>query len=202
MRCIASHVKSDSEGVTKKKQLTVFFEDIAQTMVKFSDVDLAETKREIFNLLNKKQNFSCRNRFICSHFLTSTNNTCQSLLYTTVIIHHELPSQMNHQQPSKVSVGFFPRHFHMFPKTCQQIIIIPCNLEQNELFCLLLTHFYNALLISVWCILYFILNSHHPMNNILTLSLVPCMHSDVYIKVDQHAADVKKSYHWHAAPHV
>ena len=51
----ASHDKSDSEITTKKKQLTAFFEDIAQTMVKFPEVDLAETKREIFNLVNKKE---------------------------------------------------------------------------------------------------------------------------------------------------
>ena len=37
------------------KQLRVFFEDIAQTMVKFPEVDLAETKREIFDLVNKKE---------------------------------------------------------------------------------------------------------------------------------------------------
>jgi len=52
---IASSDKSDSEITTKKKQLTAFFEDIAQTMVKFPEVDLAETKREIFNLVNKKE---------------------------------------------------------------------------------------------------------------------------------------------------
>jgi hypothetical protein len=40
--------------MAKKKQLTVFFEDIAQTMVKFPDVDLAETEIEIFNLVNYK----------------------------------------------------------------------------------------------------------------------------------------------------
>lgn len=45
----------ESEGVTKRKQLTVLFEDIAQTMVKIPDVDLEETKREIFNLVNKKE---------------------------------------------------------------------------------------------------------------------------------------------------
>ena len=33
---IASREKSDSENTTKKKQLTVFFEDIAQTMAKLS----------------------------------------------------------------------------------------------------------------------------------------------------------------------
>jgi hypothetical protein len=53
-RFIASRDKSDSEGMTKKKQLAVFFEDIAETMVKFPEVELAETKREIFNLVNKK----------------------------------------------------------------------------------------------------------------------------------------------------
>jgi len=42
---IASRDKSDSVSSTKKKQLTVFFEDIAQTMVTFPEVDLAETKR-------------------------------------------------------------------------------------------------------------------------------------------------------------
>jgi hypothetical protein len=52
---IASRDKSDSESSTKKKQLTVFFEDIAQTMATFPEVDLAETKREIFNLVNKKE---------------------------------------------------------------------------------------------------------------------------------------------------
>jgi hypothetical protein len=48
---IASRDKSDSESTTKKMQLTIFFEDIAQTMVKFPEVDLAETKREICNIL-------------------------------------------------------------------------------------------------------------------------------------------------------
>jgi hypothetical protein len=52
---IASRDKSDSESTTKKKQLTVFFEDIAQTMATFPEVDLAETKREIFNLVSKKE---------------------------------------------------------------------------------------------------------------------------------------------------
>jgi hypothetical protein len=52
---IASRYKSDSKSSTKKKQLTVFFEDIAQTMATFPEVDLAETKREIFNLVNKKE---------------------------------------------------------------------------------------------------------------------------------------------------
>jgi hypothetical protein len=52
---IASHDKSDIESTTKKKQLTVFFEDIAQTMATFPEVVLAETKREIFNLVNKKE---------------------------------------------------------------------------------------------------------------------------------------------------
>ena len=52
---IASCDKSDSESTTKKKQLTVFFEDIVQTMVKFPEVYLAETKRAIFNLVNKKE---------------------------------------------------------------------------------------------------------------------------------------------------
>jgi len=51
---IASRDKSDSENTTKKKQLTVFFEDIAQTMAKFPEVELAERKREIFTLVNKK----------------------------------------------------------------------------------------------------------------------------------------------------
>ena len=51
----ASCDKSDSENTTKKKQLTVFFEDIAQTMAKFREVELAETKIEIFNLVNKKK---------------------------------------------------------------------------------------------------------------------------------------------------
>jgi hypothetical protein len=32
--------------------LTVFFEAIAQTMVKFPEVDPAEIKREIFNILH------------------------------------------------------------------------------------------------------------------------------------------------------
>jgi len=41
--------------MTERKQLTVLFEDIAQTMVKIRDVDLAETNREIFNLVNKKE---------------------------------------------------------------------------------------------------------------------------------------------------
>ena len=48
---IVSCDKLDNEDMTKKKQLTVFFEDIAQTMVKFPDVELAETKREVFNLV-------------------------------------------------------------------------------------------------------------------------------------------------------
>jgi len=52
---IASRDKSDSESSTKKKQLIVFFEDIVQTMATFPEVDLAETKREIFNLVNKKE---------------------------------------------------------------------------------------------------------------------------------------------------
>ena len=51
---IASRDKSDSESSTKKKQLTVFFEDIAQTMATSPEVDLAETKRDIFNLVNKE----------------------------------------------------------------------------------------------------------------------------------------------------
>jgi hypothetical protein len=42
---IASRDKSDCEIMTEKKQLTVFFEDIAQTMVKFPEAELAETKR-------------------------------------------------------------------------------------------------------------------------------------------------------------
>jgi hypothetical protein len=42
---IASRDKSECESMTKKKQLTVFFEDIAQAMVKFPEVELAETKR-------------------------------------------------------------------------------------------------------------------------------------------------------------
>jgi len=50
---IASCDKSDSESSTKKKQLTVFIEDIAQTMATFREVDLTETKRE--NLVNKKE---------------------------------------------------------------------------------------------------------------------------------------------------
>jgi hypothetical protein len=41
--------------MTKKKQLTVFFEDIAKTMVKFPEDELAETKREIFNLVNRRE---------------------------------------------------------------------------------------------------------------------------------------------------
>jgi hypothetical protein len=52
---IASCDISDSESSTKKKQLTVFFEDIAQTMATFSEVDLAESKRENFNSINKKE---------------------------------------------------------------------------------------------------------------------------------------------------
>jgi len=51
---IASRDKSDSESSTKKKQLTAFFEDIAQTMATSPEVDLAETKRDIFNLVNKE----------------------------------------------------------------------------------------------------------------------------------------------------
>ena len=51
---IASRDKSYSESSTKKKQLTVFFEDIAQTMATSPEVDLVETKREIFNLVNKE----------------------------------------------------------------------------------------------------------------------------------------------------
>ena len=42
---IASRAKSDGEHKTKKKQLTEFFEDIAQTMAKFRDVGLAEKKK-------------------------------------------------------------------------------------------------------------------------------------------------------------
>jgi hypothetical protein len=42
---IASRDKSESESSTKKKQLTVFIEDIAQTMATFPEVDLTETKR-------------------------------------------------------------------------------------------------------------------------------------------------------------
>ena len=54
---IASRDKSDSESTTKKKQLTIIFEDIAQTMVKFPEADLAETKREIFNILLTTSHF-------------------------------------------------------------------------------------------------------------------------------------------------
>ena len=58
---IASRDKSDSESTTKKKQLTIIFEDIAQTMVKFPEVDLAETKREIFNiLLTTIRSYDCK----------------------------------------------------------------------------------------------------------------------------------------------
>jgi hypothetical protein len=52
---IASRNKSDRESSTTKKQLTVYFEDIAKTMASFPEADLAETKREIFNLVNKKE---------------------------------------------------------------------------------------------------------------------------------------------------
>jgi hypothetical protein len=48
---IASRDKSDSESTTKKNHLMIFFEYIAQTMVKSPEVDLAETKRDIFNIL-------------------------------------------------------------------------------------------------------------------------------------------------------
>ena len=39
----------------KKKAIDSIFEDIAQTMATFPEVDLAKTKREIFNLVNKKE---------------------------------------------------------------------------------------------------------------------------------------------------
>ena len=54
-RFIASRDKSYREGTTKKKQLAIFFEDIAETMIKFPEVDQAEIKSEIFNLVNKKE---------------------------------------------------------------------------------------------------------------------------------------------------
>jgi len=53
------------------------------------------------------------------------------------------------QQTAKVPTGFFPSHFHKFQKTCQQTIITQCTLDQNKQLCLLLTHLFNTLLISV-----------------------------------------------------
>jgi hypothetical protein len=98
------------EDITKK--LTVFFEDIAQTTVKFPEVDLAETKREIFDLVNKKEiDVLMQKQIHCSRSLASTNNTCQALLYVEVIIHQEPPSKMNHQQPAKVPKGVFTAIF-------------------------------------------------------------------------------------------
>jgi hypothetical protein len=35
--------------------LAVFYEDIAETMVEFPEVDLGETKREIFSLVNERE---------------------------------------------------------------------------------------------------------------------------------------------------
>jgi hypothetical protein len=40
---------------SNKKKLTVFFDDIAETVSKFPDVDQAEIKREIFNLVSKRE---------------------------------------------------------------------------------------------------------------------------------------------------
>jgi hypothetical protein len=52
---IASRGKADNAVPSNKKKLTVFFDDIAETMCKFPEVDQAEIKREIFNLVNKKE---------------------------------------------------------------------------------------------------------------------------------------------------
>jgi hypothetical protein len=52
---IASREKPESECMKNKSQLTAFFEDIAETIIKFPEVQLAETKREIFNLVSKKE---------------------------------------------------------------------------------------------------------------------------------------------------
>jgi hypothetical protein len=56
---IASRDKSDSESTTKKKQLTIFLKT-AQTMIKFPEVDLAQTKREIFNILTTIHTYDCK----------------------------------------------------------------------------------------------------------------------------------------------
>jgi hypothetical protein len=53
-RFVASHDKSDSECTTKKEAMSIYFEDIAEKMIKFPEVDQEEAKREIFNLVNKK----------------------------------------------------------------------------------------------------------------------------------------------------
>ena len=53
---IASRDKSYSENTTKKKQLTLSFEDIAQTMAKFPEVELDHVINHIVKTQQRKSN--------------------------------------------------------------------------------------------------------------------------------------------------
>jgi len=52
-RLVVSRDKSDSEGTTQKK-VALYFEDIAETMIKFPEVNQVETEIEI-DLCGQKQ---------------------------------------------------------------------------------------------------------------------------------------------------
>jgi hypothetical protein len=47
--------KEDTVEGAKKKSLMIFFESIAESMIKFTELDCAEVKHEIFNIVNAKE---------------------------------------------------------------------------------------------------------------------------------------------------
>jgi hypothetical protein len=89
---IVSRGKADNAVPSNKKKLTVFFDDIAETMSKFLDVDQAEIKREIFNVVNKReiellQQMQIRAQCVLHQNQQVLNPTfqpqCSSVLYPT-----------------------------------------------------------------------------------------------------------------------
>jgi hypothetical protein len=112
-RFIASRDKSYREGTTKKKQLAVFFEDIAETMIKFPEVDQAEIKREIFNLVNKKEIELLRQKQSVPHQYQ------QNILSPAVYHSQYSPKVFFPTEPpttSQSSHGYFSQAFSHVPK--------------------------------------------------------------------------------------
>jgi hypothetical protein len=117
-------------------------------MVNFPEAELAETKREIVNLVNKKEMEFLMQKQI--HVPPHSHQYQQHMPSPPVHPTNyflKASFQMNHQQTAKVPTGFIPRHIHKFRKTCQQTITSQYTLDQNKQLCLLLTKLFNALLI-------------------------------------------------------
>ena len=52
---ISSKINAQKNINPAKIKLMTFFDDISETMLKFSELEQAELKREIFNIVNKKE---------------------------------------------------------------------------------------------------------------------------------------------------